>query len=297
MVLGADGRKMSKSLKNYAAAPEVLNKSGADATRQWAAGGGATGSDIPYRAQDVEYGRRFLVKLWNVAGFASNLLDDYKPQENRDLKLELLDKWILSKTENLTKKVTEAFEKCQFNIAVEEIRNFTWHVFCDYYIEAVKDRLYKSEVYGAANRAAAQHTLYEVLYRILQLIAPVTPHLTEEIYQHMYLENKGFQSLQVSKWPKVNQTYVDETAEKDGDLITAIMSEARREKAEKKLPLNAPIKNLIIYAGNADTAVIIRQGCVDIAATLKVENIKVLAERQPEGRKVGQTEVYIKLEY
>ena len=83
MVLGADGRKMSKSLKNYAAAPEVLNKSGADATRQWAAGGGATGSDIPYRAQDVEYGRRFLVKLWNVSGFASNLLADYKPQSQR----------------------------------------------------------------------------------------------------------------------------------------------------------------------------------------------------------------------
>ena len=60
MVLGADGRKMSKSLKNYAAAPEALNKYGADAIRQWAAGGGATGSDIPYRVQDVEYGRRFL---------------------------------------------------------------------------------------------------------------------------------------------------------------------------------------------------------------------------------------------
>jgi valyl-tRNA synthetase len=296
MVLGADGRKMSKSLKNYAAAPEVLNKSGADATRQWAAGGGATGSDIPYRAQDVEYGRRFLVKLWNVAGFASNLLADYKPQENANMELELLDKWILSKTENLTKKVTEAFEKCQFNIAVEDIRNFTWHVFCDYYIEAVKDRLYKSEAYGAANRAAAQYTLYEVLYRILQLIAPVVPHLTEEIYQHMYLENKGFQSIQVSTWPKVNQAFIDETAEKDGDLITAIMSEARRYKAEKKFPLNAPIKNLIIYAGNAETAVVIRQGCIDIAATLKVENIKVLAEKQPEGRKVGQTEVYIKLE-
>jgi valyl-tRNA synthetase len=297
MVLGADGRKMSKSLKNYAAAPEVLNKSGADATRQWAAGGGATGSDIPYRAQDVEYGRRFLVKLWNVAGFASNLLADYKPQDNANMELELLDKWILSKTENLTKKVTEAFEKCQFNIAVEEIRNFTWHVFCDYYIEAVKDRLYKSEVYGSSNRAAAQYTLYEVLYRILQLIAPVTPHLTEEIYQHMYLENKGFQSIQVSTWPKVNQALIDETAEKDGDLITAIMSEARRDKAEKKLPLNAPIKNLIIYAGNAETAVVIRQGCIDIAATLKVQNIKVLAEKQPEGRKVGQTEVFIKLEF
>jgi valyl-tRNA synthetase len=297
MVLGADGRKMSKSLKNYAAAPEVLNKSGADATRQWAAGGGATGSDIPFRAQEVEYGRRFLVKLWNVAGFSSNLLADYKPQDEADMELELLDKWILSKTEKLIQKVTEAFERCQFNIAVEEIRNFTWHVFCDYYVEAVKDRLYKSEVYGAANRAAAQHTLYEVLYRLLQLLAPVTPHLTEEIYQHMYLDGKGFQSIQVSPWPKVNPALIDETAEKDGDLITAIMSEARRDKAEKKLPLNAPIKNLTVYAGNAETAVVIRQGCVDIAATLKAENIKVLAENAHEGRKVGQTEVYVKAEY
>jgi valyl-tRNA synthetase len=213
------------------------------------------------------------------------------------MQLELLDNWILSKTENLTKKVTEAFEKCQFNIAVEEIRNFTWHVFCDFYVEAVKDRLYRSDVYGRANRAAAQYTLYEVLYRVLQLLAPVTPHLTEEIYQHMYLDGKGFASIQISPWPKVNPALINETAEKDGDLITAIMSEVRRDKAEKKMPLNAPIKNLAIYAGNAETAGAIQQGCVDIAATLKIENIKVLAEKLPEGRQVGQTEVYIKPEY
>ncbi len=296
MVLGADGRKMSKSLKNYAAAPEVLNKSGADATRQWAAGGGATGSDIPFRAQDVEYGRRFLVKLWNVSGFASNLLADYKPQDGANMKLELLDKWILSKAEKLTQKVTEALEKCQFNIAVEDIRNFTWHIFCDFYVEAVKDRLYKSDVYGAANRAAAQYTLYEVLYRMLQLLAPVTPHLTEEIYQYTYLEGKGFKSLQVSPWPKTNPDLIDEAAEKDGDLITAIMSEVRRDKAENKLPLNAPIKNLIIYAGNASTAEAVKQGCIDIAATLKIENVKVVAEKA-EGRQVAQYEVYIKPEY
>ncbi len=297
MVLGADGRKMSKSLKNYAAAPEVLNKSGADAVRQWAAGGGATGSDIPYRAQDVEYGRRFLVKLWNVSGFACNLLANFNPKDQTEPDYQLLDKWILSKTENLTKKVTEAYERCQFNIAVEDIRNFTWHVFCDFYVEAVKDRLYRPEVYGKANAAAAQRTLYEVLYRMLQLLAPVTPHLTEEIYQYMYLDGKGYSSIQVSAWPKFNPELVDDAAEKDGDLITAVMSEIRRDKAEKKLPLNAPIKNLTIYAKDDATAVIIRQGTVDIAATLKIENIKVIAEKQAEGRQVAQTEVYIKPEY
>ncbi|MCW4029061.1 MAG: valine--tRNA ligase [Candidatus Bathyarchaeota archaeon] len=296
MVLGADGRKMSKSLKNYAAAPETLNKNGADAVRQWAAGGGATGSDIPYRVQDVEYGRRFLVKLWNASGFASNLLANYDPKSTVQPEYQLLDRWILSKTENITKKVTESFEKCQFNIAVEDIRNFTWHVFCDFYVEAVKDRLYRPEAYGEANAAAAQRTLYEVLYRMLQLLSPVVPHMTEEIYQYMYKDGKGYPSIQVSAWPKYNPALIDEAAERDGDLVTAIMSEVRRDKAEKKLPLNAPIKQLTIYAKDEATAKAIQPGCVDIAATLKIEKIQVVAEKA-EGRQVGQSEVTIKPEY
>jgi len=294
MVLGADGKKMSKSLKNYAAAPEVLNKYGADATRQWAAGGGATGSDIPYRVQDVEYGRRFLVKLWNAAGFASTLLAEYNPQEQTKAELQLLDKWIISKTENLTKKVTEAYEKCQFNTATEDIRNFTWHVFCDHYLEAIKDRLYRPDIYGKPNTTAAQQTLYEVFYRLLQLFAPIAPHLTEEIYQHMYQNNKTHPSIQVSPWPKINQTQIDEKAEQDGDLITAIMSEIRRDKAEKKLPLNAPIKSIVIYA--KDDASAIKQGSIDIAATLKIENITVQTE-QGQGRQVAQYQVYINPQY
>ena len=270
MVLGSDGRKMSKSLKNYAAAPEVLNKYGADATRQWAAGGGATGSDIPYRAQDVEYGRRFLVKLWNVAGFASNLLVDYDPKSNEEVDLQLLDKWIISKTENLIKKVTAAFEKCQFNIAVEEIRNFTWHVFCDYYIESVKDRLYRQEKKSAAKRRAAQQTLYGVLYKLLQLLAPITPHLTEEIYQNMYAEDKVFKSLQITLWPKPDSTLIDDTIEDEGDKVMALIENVRRKKAAQKLPLNIPVLSLEVYAGTQASADIIISSKEDIAGTLKV---------------------------
>jgi valyl-tRNA synthetase len=208
----------------------------------------------------------------------------------------LLDKWILSKTERLTKEVTEALEKCQFNIALETIRNFTWHVFCDFYVEAVKDRLYRPDVYGKANAVAAQHTLYEVLYRILQLVAPVMPHITEEIYQHMYKDAKGYPSIHTSEWPKYNSGLVDEAAEKDGDLVTAVMSEVRRDKAEKKLPLNAPIKNLAIYVQDEAQASALKQGCVDIAATLKIEKINVVTEKG-EGRQVAQYSVFIKPEY
>ena len=297
MVLGADGRKMSKSLKNYVAAPEVLNKNGADATRQWAAGGGATGSDIPFRAPDVEYGRRFLVKLWNVSGFTSKLLADYQPGKTKNVKLQPLDKWIISKAENLTKKVTDAFEKCQFNIAVEEIRNFTWHVFCDAYVEAVKDRLYRPEVQGDEAKVAAQQTLYEVLYRILQLLAPVTPHLTEEIYQTLYADSKGYKSLQISPWPEFNQAVADEQAEKRGDLITALITEVRREKAEKHMSLNTQVKKLTVYTGDKETAAIIAESSEDIVGTCKVANLEVLAKKSS-GRQIAQfADVHFVAEY
>jgi valyl-tRNA synthetase len=286
MVLGSDGRKMSKSLKNYAASPEVLDKYGSDATRQWAAGGGATGSDIPFRWPDVEYGRRFLVKLWNVSSFASKLLKDYTPGKI-ERALQPLDKWILSKAARLTRTLTEAMEKCQFNIAVEEIRNFTWHVFCDCYVEAVKDRLYRPEVHGEAKKAAAQHVLYQVLYCILQLLAPVAPHLTEEIYQVMYAEHKGYRSLQLSPWPESEQASVDEQAEKRGDLIMAVITEVRREKAEKRMPLNSLVKKLTVYAGDRETAEIIKEGGEDIAGTCKVAGLEVFAEKGS-GREIAQ---------
>ena len=288
MVLGADGRKMSKSLKNYAAAPEVLNKSGADATRQWAAGGGATGSDIPFRAQDVEYGRRFLVKLWNVAGFASNLLTDYNPKANVEVDLQPLDKWIISKTENLVNKVTEAFEKCQFNVAVEDIRNFTWHVFCDYYIESVKDRLYRAEKENSTRRQAAQQTLYNVFYKILQLLAPITPHLTEEIYQNMYADGKGFESLQITPWPKMNSALVDKAVEEQGDKVMALIEDVRRKKAALKLPLNIPILSLEIYTSNQANADLINSSKNDIAGTLKVVGDFKVVPQAGQGQEVPQ---------
>jgi valyl-tRNA synthetase len=297
MVLGSDGRKMSKSLKNYVAAPEVLDKYGSDATRQWAAGGGATGSDIPFRWPDVEYGKRFLVKLWNVSSFANRLLSDYKPVKAEDVSLEPLDKWLLSKAENLTQKVTDALEKCQFNIAVEEIRNFTWHVFCDAYVEAVKDRLYRPELHGQKKRLAAQYTLYKVLHRILQLLAPVTPHLTEEIYQAMFAENMGCTSLQISPWPEFDAAVADEEAEKYGDLIVAVIGEVRREKAEKQLPLNTQIKNLTIHSGNAKNARILRASEGDIAGTIKADSVTIVPEKKRKGRQISAYDVYIQTKY
>ncbi|MDH7606551.1 MAG: valine--tRNA ligase [Candidatus Bathyarchaeota archaeon] len=285
MVLGADGRKMSKSLRNYVATPEVLEKYGADAARQWAAAGGATGSDVPFRWPDVEYGRRFLTKLWNAARFVSSQLKDYKPSE--EYALQLLDKWIICKAERLTQRVTEALEKRQFNIAVEEMRNFAWHVFCDQYIEAVKDRLYKPELYGEAKRKAAQQTLYTVLYRIIQLFAPVTPHITEEIYQPVYAEHVGKKSIHLTPWPEADLSKIDEEAEREGDLLIALITEIRRDKAEKRKPLNMSIKLVKIYAENNNYAKIIEENREDLVGTCKVLRLEILPGKGG-GRQLSQ---------
>jgi valyl-tRNA synthetase len=278
MVLGSDGRKMSKSLGNYVATPAVFDKYGADAPRQWSASGGATGSDIPFRWADVEYGWRFLLKLWNAARFSSLHLQDFDPQEQGDL--GLLDRWLLSKMEKVTQRTTTALKNCQFNIATAEIRHFTWHQLCDQYIEAIKHRLYKSEKYGDTKRKAAQYTLYNAIYRVLQLLAPVSPHITEEIYQTMYAEEKKLRSIHVSPWPLAKKETFDETVEKQGDLIIAVISEVRKDKAERKKPLNTPIKNLVIYTTNDSKAQILNQAVEDIEGTCKTQKLEIVIKRK-----------------
>jgi valyl-tRNA synthetase len=295
MVLGSDGRKMSKSLRNFVATPDVFQKYGADAPRQWATGGGATGSDIPFRWEDVEYAWRFLRKLWNAARFASMHLQDYDPKQKGEL--NLIDRWLLSKMERVTQKVTEALENCQFNVATDENRKFTWHSFCDQYIEAVKHRLYQPETYGKENRAAAQYTLYTAIYRILQLLAPISPHIAEEIYQIMYADDKKHESIHVSPWPTIQKELIDEETEKHGDLVVAVMGEIRRDKAENQKPLNAPIQKLTLYSEDKEKTQILRQAEEDLAGTCKIEKIEIV-KGKGEGKELqGYPDVHFRTEY
>ncbi|UCD96217.1 MAG: valine--tRNA ligase [Candidatus Bathyarchaeota archaeon] len=276
MVLGRDGRKMSKSLGNYVATSDVFDKYGSDTSRQWATGGGTTGSDIPFRWPDVEYAWRFLRKIWNASRFVSLVLEDYSPESTPEL--PLLDKWLLEKVKKTTVKVTRAFERCQFNIAVEEARNFAWHELCDEYLEAVKHRLYRSEIYGEAKRRAAQHTLYTALYGFLQLFAPIAPHITEEIYQCVFADHLQHQSIHTSPWPDVNEDDIDETIIENGDLLVAVIGEVRREKARRKMPLNAAIEELTIYTGDAKIADSLLSSLDTIKGTCKVDTLNVSPE-------------------
>jgi valyl-tRNA synthetase len=268
MVLGTDGRKMSKSLGNFVATPEVFDKYGADAARIWAATGGSTGTDIPFRWTDVEYGWRFIRKLWNASRFASMRLEDYEPGEKPPL--EIIDKWILSKLEKVVKLATEEFEECRFMNAADATRNFVWHVFCDHYLEAAKHRLYGE----GEEKTAAQWTLHYAMKRMLQLLAPVMPHITEEIYCTMYSDGER-DSIHLSDWPEHDASQVDDEAEAHGELIIATIRDIRREKNRQGIPLNAPLEQVSLYASEAKHTESLVLGIEDISATMKSENVEV----------------------
>jgi len=291
MVLGSDGRKMSKHLGNFVTAPEVLEKYCADAMRQWAAAGGVTGSDIPFRWEDVDYAWRFLIKLWNASRFVSIQLKDYQPSSD-EAQLRLLDRWLLSKLEGLAKTVTEAFENFQFNIAVEALRNFVWHIFCDHYLEVIKYRLYQPDVRDGEDRLAAQQVMDKALLRILRFLAPVCPYITEEIYQSIQAEDKGYRSIHVSPWPKPRLELIDEEVEKQGDVAVAVIAEIRRAKARSRKPLSASIKEVVIYAGDAVET--LEKTRDDIVGTCKIEGLKILMQKSAEGISVeGYPDIHI----
>ena len=247
MVRGADGRMMHKSYGNYVEVTEAVNKYGADSVRQWSAAGGTTGYDIPYRWADVEYGRKFLTKLWNAARLVLSSLQDYDP-ELQTPRLELLDRWMLGKLNNLIKTVTDAFEGYQFSVATDMTRNFTWHDLCDQYLEAVKYRLYAKSGDAAASKRAAQYTLFHTLDTVLKLLAPICPHITEALYHELWRNHPKARSVHLAAWPQAAEELIDEESERQGSILVRVLSEIRRTKSEKRLSMKAPIKRLRIQA-------------------------------------------------
>src|SRR3989344_6867620 len=172
------GRKMSKSKGNVIEPQEMITKYSSDALRFWAAGS-KLGDDLPFQEKDLVTGVKFSTKLWNAAKFTLMHLEEYHSGEIT----ETFDKWLLSKLNKLILDCTDSFDKYEYSRTKAEVENFFWHTFCDQYLEIVKDRLYNPEKRGENQRKSGQAALYQTLNSILKLMAPIMPHITEEIYQ------------------------------------------------------------------------------------------------------------------
>jgi len=243
--LDPHGKKMSKSKGNIVDPLETLEKFSADGLRFWAAGS-KLGEDLPYQEKDLVTGERMATKLWNASKFAIMHLDDYDLK--RPSKVEIIDRWLLSKLHRIIKGSTESFKKYEYYRTKAEVEQFFWHVFCDNYLEIVKDRLYNPDKRGKEERKSAQHGLYHGILTILKLMAPIMPYITEEIYQLYFAEKDKKKSIHISPWPKYDKTMIDDEAEKLGDLLISAVQHSRRAKADKNISLKSPIKKYLLQA-------------------------------------------------
>ncbi len=266
--LDPHGKKMSKS-KGYTIAPQdMIDKFSADALRFWAAGS-KLGEDLPFQEKDLVTGKKMTTKMWNASKFALMHLEDFKYD---NIELAPMDKWVLSKLQRLIDSCTETFERYEYSKAKQDTEQFLWNVFCDNYLEIVKDRLYNPEKYHKEARRSAQFGLYETLLNILKLLAPILPFITEEIYQLYFAEKEGKKSIHISAWPAFDQDYIDEAAEKAGDLAVDIISAVRKFKSEKQMSLKAELEQLIIDC-SADDRKLIETVIPDIMATTRAKDI------------------------
>ena len=241
--LDPHGKKMSKSKGNVIDPREMIKKYSADSLRFWAAGS-RLGDDLPFQEKDLATGHKFATKIWNASKFAFMHLADYKGQ--KPTKLEMIDRWILSKLSRVVKESTENFMNYEYSHTKLAAETFFWHTFCDNYLEIIKDRIYNADKRGDEARLSAQYALYHTLLSIIKLMAPIMPFITEELYQLYYRKHENTKSIHLSKWPDIKM--VDEHAEHIGDFVVKVVEFARKQKTAKQLSLKTPIKKLTIKA-------------------------------------------------
>ncbi len=272
--LDEHGKGMSKSRGNVVLPEDVIKKYSADAVRFWAAGA-TLGDDLAYREKDVANAQRFLTKLWNASRFAGIHLQGYKPMK---ASLELLDKWILSELHDIITEGTTKFEGYEYSKTKVMVERFFWHDLCDDYIEMVKHRLYNPEVYGVKSKQAAQYTIYKVLLACIKLLAPLIPHITEEIYRGIFRGNEGDLSLHVSSWPTAKDYTFDEAARNEGRILRDVIAHIRRYKADNGIPLNQPLRRVVVHAGE-NVRSLLGKTERTILGAMQIQEFEVTAKR------------------
>jgi len=231
LVRDAQGRKMSKSLGNGIDPLEIIDQYGADALRLTLITGNAPGNDMRFHMERVEANRNFANKVWNASRFIMMNMEGKTIPANAADYLQPVDKWIISKLNNVVKEVTENMESFELGIAVQKVYDFIWDEFCDWYIEMVKPRLYATD--DVNSQAAALWTLKTVLIDALKLLHPYMPFITEEIFCTIQNEEE---SIMISEWP----VYSEERMYTKEETEIEIIKEAVRGIRNVRTGMNVP---------------------------------------------------------
>ncbi|MBR6430910.1 MAG: valine--tRNA ligase, partial [Oscillospiraceae bacterium] len=228
LIRDSQGRKMSKSLGNGVDPIEVIEQYGADALRFNIITGNSPGNDMRYYPERCEAMRNFANKIWNASRFVMMNLTIEK-NELPD-KLELEDRWILSKLNSLIREVTENLDKFELGIAASKIYDFIWDSYCDWYIELTKPRLNGDDEQA---RTGAQKVLLYVLTETLKLLHPFMPFITEEIWQALPHEGEV---LMTQSYPVCSEALAFPEDEARFESIMSAIKAIRARRSEMNVP-------------------------------------------------------------
>ncbi len=233
LVRDAQGRKMSKSLGNGIDPLEIIKQYGADALRFALASGNSPGNDMRFSDEKIEAARNFANKLWNASRFVRMNLTLDRVELPSSEKLALEDKWIIDKFNRLAANVTGALDKFEIGVALAQIYDFTWDIFCDWYIELVKPRLNDKDSDGGR---ICQNVLAYVLIGTLKLLHPFMPFITEEIYQSLPHEAGDPESIMISSYPEYSETCCFEQESEQFSRVIDAIKAIRTRRSEMNVP-------------------------------------------------------------
>ena len=251
LVRDAQGRKMSKSKGNVVDPLELIGEIGADAFRFTLAALASPGMDISLSEGRLRGYRQFVNKIWNASRFVLMNLPSAL-QARPDLPpvgdLDLVHRWILHRTGELSGELQTALEGFRFDVAADRLYHFFWHEYADWYIELVKPRLQGD----AAERDAAVAVLLEVHDRILRMLHPFMPFVTEEIWQALprragdgRAPNGSDCSVALAQFPAPVAAWRDDRAVAAMTLLQEVVTTIRTVRSEWGVPPSRPVTALV----------------------------------------------------
>ena len=267
LVRDAQGRKMSKSLGNGVDPLQVIEQNGADVLRMSLIIGNSPGNDIRFSDDKILLARNFANKIWNAARFVlMNISDTEECEELNPKALQIEDKWIITRLCKVVKEITANIEAFELGIALQKIYDFSWDVFCDWYIELAKLRLKNHE-------ATVCCVLVNVLKEILKALHPFMPFITEEIWQA--LPHKG-KSIMLETWG-IHFKADEFKAEADEfEKLIAIIKAIRNARAQGKVTEGQKVNICIVTAEE-----VIKENADFITQLCKAKSV-VFAKAEPE---------------
>lgn len=276
IVRDSQGRKMSKSLGNGIDPLDIIEKYGTDSLRYSLISGTTAGNDMRFMPEKLEAAGNFGNKIWNAAKFVlMNLEDaneDFLKDDISNIKLEIEDKWIISKLNTLTKEVAVNIDNYDLGVALDKIYIFLWNEFCDWYIEIVKTRLYDKE---NETRKSAQYVLNKVLGDTLKLLHPFMPFVTEKIYMELYNNDE---SIMIAKYPEYNEKLDFKVEEEQIEQIKEIITGIRNIRT--KMNVHPSKKSKLIFIVKPEDIEFIQKSEGFIKKLGFSEEIEIKTEKQ-----------------